>query len=84
MSLTRRLDKLEKCTRSKYRVGLLVETTPDGRCEIQEQLYWNHDKNGYAHGKRYRTIIIDSLELYEPPFNAEIDYIIGGMNEFEE
>ena len=23
------------------------------------------------------------LECYEPPFNAEIDYIIGGMNELE-
>ena len=84
MSLLRRLDKLEKRTRTKYHVGLFVETTPDGRCEIKERLCCDYDSTGKYHSERFRTFTIDALELYEPPFNAEIDYIIGGMNEFEE
>ena len=83
MSLLRRLDKLERRTRSKYRVGLFVESTPDGRCEIKERLCWDYDSTGKYHSSRFRKFIIDALECYEPPFNAEIDYIIGGMNEIE-
>ena len=83
MSLLRRLDKLERRTRTKYHVGLFVETTPDGRCEIKEHLCWNYDSTGKYNSDRYRTITIDALELYEPPFNAEIDYCIGGMDELE-
>jgi hypothetical protein len=84
MSLLRRLDKLEKHTHSKYTVGLFVETTPDGRCEIKEQLYWDFANDGRAKSYRFRKFTIDSFELYEPPFNAEISYIIGGMNEIED
>lgn len=83
MSLLRRLEKLEKRTRSKYHVVLFVENTPDGRCEINEHLCWDYDSTGKYHSDRYRTFTTDSLECYEPPFNAEFDLIIGGMNELE-
>lgn len=83
MSLLRRLDKLEKRTRTKYHVGLFVESTPDGRCEIKERLFWDYDSSGRAHSQRFRTFTIDAIELYEPPFNAEINYIIGGLDELE-
>lgn len=84
MSLFRRLGKLERRTRSKYHVVLFVDDTPDGRCEIKERLCWDYDYTGKYHSSRFRKFIIDSLECYEPPFNAEIDVIIGGMNEFED
>lgn len=83
MSLLRRLDQLEKHTRSKYRVGLFVENTLDGRCEIKERLCWDYDSTGKYHSSRFRKFTLDALELYEPPFNAEIDYIIGGLDEIE-
>ena len=83
MSLIRRLERLEKRTRTKYRVGLFVETTPDGRCEIKERLCWDYDSTGKYHSSRFRKFTIDAIECYEPPFNAEIDFIIGGLNEIE-
>lgn len=55
--------------------------------EIKERLCWDYDSTGKYHSERFRTFTIDALELYEPPFNAEIDYIIGGWmnlkNEYE-
>ena len=62
MSLFRRLNKLEKRTRSKYHVGLFVDTTPDGRCEIKERLCWDYDSTGKYHSERFRTFTIDALE----------------------
>ena len=83
MSLIRRLERLEKRTRTKYHVVLFVESTPDGRCEIKERLCWDYDSTGKYHSSRFRKFTIDAIECYEPPFNAEIDFIIGGLNEIE-